>query len=93
MSKDGTLKKRIEFIGMIAVVVSVVMVTSLVDQIRLNLSGVRGSIIYPAIYITNITLWTAYITLKNGVDKKIIYVNTYAVIMQLINLITAGGLI
>ena len=83
------IKKRVDLIGWIATLTSIITATSIFDQIRLNLEGIRGSIIFPALAITNILLWATYLTFKNGIDRKIILVNVYAAIVQLINLLTA----
>lgn len=58
-------QKLVEKIGWAASIMAVFMYFSFIDQIRLNLSGNKGSLLIPVLVTVNSTLWTLF-----GFGKK-----------------------
>ena len=65
------------------------MYLSYIDQIRLNLSGEKGSVIQPAATVANCTLWLAYGALRERRDWPIMLANAPGILLGAIALITA----
>ena len=67
VEKENILENRdyvASLIGWVATVVAILMWSSLVDQIRLNLAGQKGSVIFATAVVLNCTLWVTYSVLK-----------------------------
>ena len=82
-------ERMISILGWIATATAIVMYFSYIDQIRLNLSGEKGSIVQPAATVLNCTLWTTYGLIKEKKDWAISVANFPGVVLGLITLITA----
>jgi uncharacterized protein with PQ loop repeat len=76
-------------IGWMATTMAIIMFVSYIDQIRLNLSGQKGSVIQPAATIVNCIFWTAYGFLKEKCDWPIIVANIPGIVLGIVALITA----
>ncbi len=82
-------KKFIQTLGWVATVTAVAMYFSYIDQIRLNLSGHKGSILLPTVTICNCLLWGAYGVFKERRDWPIIIANIPGIILSVITVLTA----
>lgn len=82
-------EKTVNMIGWIATGTAVIMYFSFIDQIRLNLSGQKGSLIQPATAVLNCFFWILYGWLKQKRDWPIIIANSPGVILGAIAFITA----
>ncbi len=82
-------EKIINKIGWFASFMAILMYFSYIDQIRLNISGQRGSIILPLITIINCTTWVFYGGLKTKKDWPIIFCNIPGIILGIVTIITA----
>ncbi|WAW09417.1 hypothetical protein NB640_09175 [Oxalobacter vibrioformis] len=60
--------KFITILGWMATAMTVVMYSSCMDQIHLNLNGTKGSVILPLATTINCTLWAAYGCMKEKRD-------------------------
>ena len=58
-------QKIVERIGWAASIIAILMWFSFIDQIRLNLSGHKGSLLIPVVVTVNCILWTLF-----GLGKK-----------------------
>ncbi len=83
--KEETINK----IGWFASLMAIIMFSSYIDQIRLNLNGQPGSIILPIATTVNGVSWVAYALLKEKKDWPIFTCNSLAVILGLITAVTA----
>ncbi len=83
--KESTVAK----IGWFASTMGIIMFSSYIDQIRLNLSGQPGSIILPIATTINGISWVAYALLKEKKDWPIFVCNFLAIILGLITALTA----
>lgn len=81
-------EKTISKVGWIASVITLSMYTSYIDQIRLNLSGQKGSIIVPITTTLTGIAWTSYALLKKKKDWPIAVCNIPAIIFGIIIAIT-----
>lgn len=81
-------EKIINKIGWFASLMAIFMYFSYIDQIRLNLTGQKGSIILPIITTINGIAWVLYGALKNKKDWPIITCNIPAIIFGIITAIT-----
>jgi hypothetical protein len=80
-------QKIVNKIGWAASALSTIMWFSFIDQIRLNLSGQKGSLITPIVVIINCTLWSLF-----GFGKKnwqIFACNLPGIIIGAITAVTA----
>ncbi len=80
-------QKIVEKIGQAASIIAILMWFSFIDQIRLNLTGHKGSIIIPIVVVVNCTLWTLF-----GLGKKnwqIVSCNVPGIFIGAITAITA----
>lgn len=82
-------EKIINKIGWIASLVTISMYLSYIDQIRLNISGQKGSVIVPIITTFTGIAWTSYALLKKKRDWPIAACNIPAIIFGIITFITA----
>jgi uncharacterized protein with PQ loop repeat len=72
-----------------ATVTAIAMYVSYLDQIALNLSGHRGSIVQPLATVVNCALWLAYGFGRRKKDQPIIVANIPGVILGAVALFTA----
>jgi len=82
-------EKTVNRIGWFASVMAITMYVSYIDQIKLNLSGVKGSVILPIATIFNCSAWVLYGFLKPKRDWPIITCNIPGVILGIATAITA----
>ncbi len=82
-------EKSINKIGWLASLVTISMYLSYIDQIRLNISGQKGSIIVPIITTLTGIAWTSYALLKKKKDWPVAACNIPAIIFGVITFITA----
>jgi uncharacterized protein with PQ loop repeat len=82
-------ERFITILGWMATIMTVVMYSSYTDQIHLNLSGTKGSVILPMTTTINCTLWAIYGFLKERRDWPIIVANVPGILLGLVTLITA----
>ena len=83
----GTSDSFVRWLGWIATATSVLMFVSYLDQIQLNLSGQKGSIIQPLATVVNCGLWTTYGWLRR--DWPVAAGNFPGVILGAIAFVTA----
>jgi uncharacterized protein with PQ loop repeat len=81
-------EKIINQIGWVASFTAIVMYFSYIDQIMLNISGHKGSIILPIMTTINCTAWVLYAGLRQKKDWPIIMCNLPGVILGVITVIT-----
>jgi uncharacterized protein with PQ loop repeat len=82
-------EKIVNRIGWFACILAIAMYISYIDQIKLNLSGTKGSVILPIATIFNCSAWVLYGFLKPKRDWPIIACNIPGVILGFITAITA----
>lgn len=80
----GNREYMATLVGWIASIVAVVMWTSLVDQIRLNLLGQKGSVIFAIAVVLNCSLWVTYGLLKHPRLWPVVVSNLPGVVLGLI---------
>ncbi|OGH28581.1 MAG: hypothetical protein A3E12_03005 [Candidatus Levybacteria bacterium RIFCSPHIGHO2_12_FULL_39_9] len=80
-------QKLVERIGWAASAIAILMWFSFIDQIRLNLSGQKGSLLIPIVVTINCILWTMF-----GLGKKnwqIISANVPGIFLGILTALTA----
>lgn len=77
------------YIGWVASIMAVLMYVSYIDQIRLNLSGDKGSMIQPVVTTVNCMMWVLYGAMKIEIDWPIIVCNVPGVVLGLITALTS----
>lgn len=82
--------KAVNRIGWFASLMAIVMFGSFIDQIRLNLAGIPGSIILPIATVLNCTAWFSYGFFKTERDWPIMICNGFGVILATATAITAA---
>ena len=82
-------QKNIDRIGWFASSMAMLMFCSYIDQIRLNISGMPGSVILPLVTIINSTSWLFYALLKEKKDWPIVACNALGILFGFITAITA----
>ncbi len=82
-------EKTINKIGWVASMISILMYLSYIDQIRLNISEQKGSIILPIVTAINGTGWFLYAILKTKKDWPIAICNGIGIIFGIVTAITA----
>jgi len=81
--------KNIEVIGWIAFGVSVCAIGSIFDQIFKNIDGQVCSVPMAFMLFLNASLWLLYFIKSNIRKKKILIIQSFAIITHAINTITA----
>lgn len=76
-------------IGWFASCMSIIMFSSYIDQIRLNLEGNTGSIILPIATMVNCVSWTSYALLKEKKDWPLLVCNSLGIVFSAATAITA----
>lgn len=79
----------VDKIGWFASFMAIVMFSSYIDQIRLNISGHPGSVLLPIATMINCSSWVAYGILKERKDWPIVACNLPGIFLGLVTLITA----
>ena len=82
-------EKIVNKIGWFASLMGLFMFFSYIDQIMLNISGQKGSVILPFVTTINCLAWTLYGSLKTKKDWPIIFSNAPGIILGTITAITA----
>ena len=81
--------KHLKTLGWLASLCAIAMYVSYIDQIRLNLSGAKGSLLLPLVTVFNCILWIGYGWLRDKKDFPIIMANIPGVVLGLICFVTA----
>ena len=76
-------------IGWMATIVGVLMWSSLADQVRLNLMGQKGSIIFAIAVVLNCTLWTIYGLKKTPRLWPVVVSNVPGIVLGLLAALTS----
>jgi hypothetical protein len=76
-------------IGWFASLTAMIMFSSYLDQIRLNIEGYPGSVVLPVATIINCTAWVCYALSKRNKDWPIFACNVVGIIAGSITTITA----
>lgn len=84
---DNPSERFVRWLGWIATVTGVLMFASYIDQIQINLSGQKGSIIQPFATVVNCGLWTTYGALRR--DWPVSFANAPGIVLGALALITA----
>lgn len=84
-----TDQRFITFLGWIATFTAVCMYISYLQQIQLNLAGIKGGAIQPLATAINCTLWVSYGLLKSKRDYPVALANLPGVVLGVITFITA----
>lgn len=82
-------QKVVNRIGWFASVMGILMFSSYIDQIRLNLNGQPGSVILPIATVINGVSWCTYGFLKTKTDWPIVVSNIVAIVLGSITAVTA----
>ena len=82
-------QKIVNRIGWVASFMAIVMFSSFIDQIRLNVSGRPGSVILPIAAALNGICWVAYGALKERTDWPIVVCNSLGFVLGTAAAITA----
>jgi len=82
-------QKTVDKIGWFASVMGIIMFSSYIDQIRLNVTGHPGSIILPVATVINGISWCTYGFLKPKTDWPIVASNIVAILLGSATAITA----
>jgi uncharacterized protein with PQ loop repeat len=82
-------EKHIDTLGWLASLMAVLMFSSYIDQIRLNLSGQPGSLLLPLTTVVNCSVWMAYGWLKEHKDWPLLFCNAIGVVVAVLALTTA----
>ena len=89
-SRPVLSERAVTTLGWIATAASVTMYVSYVDQIRLNLTGEKGSTIQPLATVINCSLWAAYGFLRQPKrDWPIVLANAPGIVLGALSLVTA----
>lgn len=76
-------------LGWIACFMAIGMFSSFIDQIQLNLSGTKGSVLMSSAVVVNCVFWVLYSLVKKPKDWPIFASNAIGVIVGLITALTA----
>lgn len=81
--------KHLSILGWLATACAIAMYFSFIDQILLNLSGKKGSILLPLATILNCCLWIAYGFFRPKKDYPMIVANFPGIVLGAITFFTA----
>lgn len=81
--------KIVNRIGWFASVMAIIMFSSYIDQIRLNLSGQPGSIVLPIATTLNGVSWVLYALMKEKKDWPLFICNALGAVLGFITALTA----
>lgn len=82
-------EKTVNKIGWLASIMAIVMFSSYLDQIRLNISGNPGSILLPLATTVNCITWVAYALLQAKRDWPLFFCNALGVLIGIATAVTA----
>lgn len=82
-------QNTVSLIGWAASIMAILMYTSYIDQIRLNLSGRPGSVLLPIVTVLNCTLWVTYGFFLENRNWPIIACNVPGIFLGAVTAITA----
>lgn len=82
-------EKWVQIVGWFASLMALLMFASYLDQIRLNLSGQKGSIILPVATVVNCSAWVVYALLKEKKDWPIFLCNSVGGVIAAVTVVTA----
>jgi len=82
-------QKIVDKIGWFASLMAITMYVSYIDQIKLNLSGQKGSAVLPAVTVVNCISWVMYGYFKEKKDWPIIVCNLPGVVLGAVTFLTA----
>jgi len=82
-------ERHLARLGWAASIMAMAMYLSYIDQIRLNLSGAKGSLVLPMATILNCVLWLSYGYFREKRDWPIVLANAPGVVLGAAALITA----
>ncbi|MDO4625972.1 MAG: SemiSWEET family transporter [Pasteurellaceae bacterium] len=82
-------ERFITILGWVATFTAVCMYVSYLQQISMNLSGMKGGAIQPLATTINCTLWVCYGVLKQKRDWPVALANFPGVVLGLITFVTA----
>ena len=91
-SMEDILKSRdkaASAFGWTAAVIGLLLWLTLADQIRLNLSGQKGSVILAMTIVANCIAWVGYGLLKNPRDWKLVIANSPGILLGIVAVYTA----
>ena len=75
-------------VGMLAMALSVGMWFTLIDQIRLNLAGQKGSLLVAVAIVANCVFWVTYGYTKRPSEWKVAWANVPGILFGLVNVAT-----
>jgi len=76
-------------IGWIAATMAMIMFSSYLDQIRLNIAGHTGSVVLPIATILNCICWLLYAIVREKKDWPLIICNVFGISVSFVTVITA----
>ena len=82
-------QKHVTIVGWFASFMAIAMYFSYIDQIILNISGEKGSILLPIVTTINCTAWIFYGFMKTKKDWPIIVCNFPGILLGIITALTA----
>lgn len=82
-------EKQTRILGTIATITAVSMYMAYIPQIQLNLEGIKGTPIQPAVAAMNGAAWVIYALFKKSRDWPVALANMPAVPLGLITAVTA----
>ncbi|MAD45367.1 MAG: hypothetical protein CMI02_19650 [Oceanospirillaceae bacterium] len=86
---DDRYEKLVNRLGWFASVMGILMFSSYIDQIRLNLNGQTGSVILPLATTVNCFAWMAYSYLKRDRDWPLFWSNSVGAVCGFATAVTA----
>lgn len=89
MPRSVLKEKHVDRIGWFASVMAIVMFSSYVDQIRINMNGTPGSILLPVTTTINCLSWVLYALLKHKKDWPIFCCNALGILVGIATTFTA----
>lgn len=81
--------RTLTLVGWMASIAAVLMFSTYLDQIRLNLSGQTGSPLLPFATALNCAMWVLYATLKEKNDWPMIVCNAFGMLVSAVTFCTA----
>ncbi len=82
-------ESHVKKIGWFASMAAIMMFSSYIDQIRLNIEGNPGSVILPIATMINCIAWVCYALLKENKDWPIFACNALGIVVGGVTAVTA----
>lgn len=82
-------EKTVTKIGWFASLMEIIMFSSYIDQIRMNISGQPGSIVLPLATTINGVAWVSQALLKEKKDWPVFACNALAIVLGAVTAVTA----